>query len=107
MNVLKDARYLNYDRLSRYSEFPYYYNTLDDKYICGTTSYLNNTTNYVLYTVKDGDTFDSIALDSYGNPTYYWIVCSFNHIQDPFLVPSPGMQLKLPVMTDIEFEEIV
>ena len=42
MNVLTGKRYLNYERLSRYSQFPYYYNTLDDKYICGTTEYLND-----------------------------------------------------------------
>lgn len=107
MNVLKNERYLNYDKLSRYSQFPYFYNTLDNKYICGTTSYLKDTTNYQLYTVKQGDTYDSIALDAYGNPTYYWIICSFNHIQDSFSMPMPKSQLKLPVMTDIEFEEIV
>ena len=46
MNVLTNERYLNYDKLSRYSQFPYFYNKLDDKYICGTTSYLKDTTNY-------------------------------------------------------------
>ena len=107
MNVLKDERYLNYDKLSRYSQFPYFYNTLDNKYVCGTTAYLKDDTNYIIYNVKDGDTYDSIALEAYGNPTYYWIICSFNHIQDSFSVPAPKSQLKLPVMTDIEFEEIV
>lgn len=107
MNVLTNERYLNYDKLSRYSQFPYFYNKLDNKYICGTTSYLKDTTNYQVYIVQPNDTYDSIALRAYGNPTYYWIICSFNHIQDAFSIPIPGSQLKLPVMTDIEFEEIV
>ena len=107
MNVLTNERYLNYDKLSRYSQFPYFYNKLDDKYICGTTSYLKDTTNYQVYMVQPNDTYDSIALRAYGNPTYYWIICSFNHIQDAFSIPIPGSQLKLPVMTDIEFEEII
>lgn len=106
MNVLKGEKYLNYEKLSRYSQFPYYYNTLDDKYICGTTSYLNDETNYILYKVKEGDTYDSIALESYGNPTYYWIICSFNHIQNPFNDPVVDSQIKIPVITDIRFEDI-
>lgn len=105
MNVLTGKRYLNYEKLSRYSQFPYYYNTLDDKYICGTTEYLNDQTNYVQYIVKDGDTYDSISLETYGNPTYYWIICSFNRVQNCFDDPKVGSMLKLPVMTDIVFEE--
>ena len=80
---------------------------LDNKYICGTTSYLKDTTNYQVYVVQPNDTYDSIALRAYGNPTYYWIICSFNHIQDSFSIPVPNSQLKLPVMTDIEFEDII
>lgn len=106
MNVLKNEKYLEYEKISRYSQFPYYYHTLDNKYICGTTLYLKDTTNYVLYTVKENDTYDSISLQSYGNPTYYWVICSFNHIQDPFENPVAGTRLKLPVITDIEFEEL-
>lgn len=104
MNVLKDKSYLNYAKLSRYSQFPYYYNTLDDKYICSTTSYLDNTTRYTLYQVRPGDTYDNLALALYGNPTYYWIICSYNHVQDPFEKPEEGSYIKLPVISDIEFE---
>ena len=74
MDVLKDKQYKNYDRLSRYSSFPIYYNTLDDKYCNGTISYLSDETDYTLYSVKHGDTYDSIALDYYNNPTYLWVI---------------------------------
>ena len=104
MNVLKNEKYLKYDKLSRYSQFPYYYNTLDDKYICGTTAYLDNTTNYILHQVNEGETYDSLALACYGNPTYYWIICSYNHVQNPFVEPIPGSFIKLPVLSDIVFE---
>ena len=107
MNVLKNERYLVYEKLSRYSQFPYYYNTLDNKYICGTTSYLNDTTQYILYNVKERDTYDSISLEAYNNPTYYWVICSFNHIQDPFSKPVPGTQIKIPVISDIKFVEVI
>ena len=107
MNVLKNQRYLDYEKVSRYSQFPYYYNTLDDKYICGTTSYLNTSSPAVLYIVKEGDTYDSISLEAYGNPTYYWIICSYNHIQNCFDDPQPETRLYLPVISDIYFEEIV
>ena len=107
MNVLKNEKYLQYERISRYSQFPYYYNTLDNKYICSTTAYLDDSTTYNFYTVKDGDTYDSIALEMYGNPTYYWLICSFNRIQNPFDLPERGSQIKIPVLTDIEFEAII
>lgn len=104
MDVLKNEQYKQYDRLSRYSPFPTYYNTLDDKYIYGITSNLNTDTNYSLYTVKSGDSYDSIALKKYNNPTYFWVICDFNRIQDPFEKPVPGTVLKIPVISMIKYE---
>ena len=42
MDVLKNKYYKEYTRLSRYAVFPCYYNTLDDKYLVGTSSALDN-----------------------------------------------------------------
>ena len=105
MSVLTNKTYKNYDRWSRYSSFPYYYHTKDDKYVYGTTQYLDDTTVYTLYTVKRNDTLDSIALDYYNNPTYFWIICSFNHIQDPFIELKEGQQLKIPSISNLKFKE--
>ena len=47
MNILTDKQYKVYNRLSRYSLFPIYYNTLDDKYESSTTAYLDDSTEYL------------------------------------------------------------
>jgi nucleoid-associated protein YgaU len=104
MEVLRNKSYTDSGRLSRYTPFPYYYHTKDDKYISGVTSYLKDTTVYTSYDVQRGDTFDSIALEFYNNPTLYWIICSFNRIQDPFTELVEGQVLKIPSISNIEFD---
>lgn len=105
MDVLKNKSYRQHNRLSRYSSFPNYFNTLDGKYIGGTTAYLKDTTSYSVRKIHKNDTYDSLALYYYNNPTYYWIICSFNHIQDPFTEPKEGTYIKIPAISTIEFEE--
>ena len=104
MDVLKNKSYKSYKKLSRYSNFPYYYHTLDDKYVYGITAHLKNDTPYILHTVKKSDTLDSLALYYYNNPTYYWIICDFNRIQDPFIDLEEGQKIKIPSFSTIEFE---
>lgn len=103
MDVLKNEGYLQYDRISRYSVVPIYYNTLRDNYVSGSSTYLNNTTNYTVYKVKYKDTYDKIALKFYNNPSYFWIICSFNRIQDCFKDPVPGTNLKIPNFSELGF----
>lgn len=103
MDVLKDKQYKSYDRLSRYSNFPIFYNTLDDKYESGTTTYLSDETPYMLYVVQEKDTYDKISLEHYNNPTYFWIICNYNRIADAFETPQPGTTLKIPLISNIEF----
>ena len=104
MDVLKNKSYKQYTKLSRYSPFPYYYHTLDKKYIYGKTAYLKDDTVYTTYTIQRNDTLDSLALKFYNNPTLYWIICSFNHIQDPYIELIEGEQLKIPSISNIEFD---
>lgn len=103
MDILKNKQYKKYDRFSRYSNFPIYYNTLDKKYEYGTTANLDDTTAYTYYIVKPDDTYDSIALACYKNPTYYWLICDYNRIIDCFSTPLPGTKLKIPVLSKIEY----
>lgn len=103
MAVLTDKGYRTYDYFSRYARYPYYYNKIDEKYIYGTTSQINKDTPYVLYTVINGDTLDSIALATYNNPTYYYLICDFNQIQDPFVKLKAGEKLKLPIFSNITY----
>lgn len=104
MDILTDKKHKTYNRLSRYTIFPTYYNRLDDKYMYGTTSHLKTSTPYVVHIVKQNDTFDLLALNYYGNPTYFWIICDFNRIQDPFKKPKIGSKVKIPVMSSIDFK---
>lgn len=105
MSEIVNKAYKDYDRVSRYSVFPYYYNRLDDKYMYGITSHLKKDVHkYVTHIVKDKDTLDSIALYYYNNPTYFWIVADFNNIQDPYSELKEGTLLKIPTFSNIEFD---
>lgn len=104
-DILQQKSYRTYDYLSRYSNFPYYYNTLDKKYVYGTTTQLHTDTPFVLYKVIPGDTYDSIALEFYNTPLYYWMICDFNQIQDPLDPPIPGTRLKVPTLSSITYKD--
>ena len=104
MDILTGKEYRSYDYISRYASFPYYYNTEDDKYVYGTTSQLDRTSPYTLYKVQKNDTYDSLALKFYNSPTYFWVICDFNGVQDPYLRPEEGARIKIPSLTDIKFE---
>lgn len=102
-DVLKNKKYRDYKGISRYSSFPIYYHTLDDKWVGGSTLYLRNDTPYVPHKVKAGDSYDNLALYYYNNPTLYWVICSFNHIQDPFKNPPLGATLRIPTLSSIQY----
>lgn len=104
MDVLTNKSYKQYAKLSRYSPFPHYYHTLDGKYVTGTDAYLKDDTAYTTYIVKKNDTVDSLALHFYNNPALYWVICSFNRIQDPYIKLVEGQTLKIPSISSIEFD---
>lgn len=104
MNVLINENYKSYDYLSRYSSFPYFYNINDNKYTYGITAQLKNDTPYVEHIVKQGETIDNLALKYYNNPTKFWIICDFNRIQDPFIELKVGQKLKMPVVTNLQYD---
>ena len=105
MKILTDKQYKQYDRVSRYSVFPYYYNNMDKKYIYGITAHLDNEDiSCVMHKVKEGDTLDSLALYYYNNPTYFWVVADANRIQDPYEELKVGDILKIPTFSNIAFK---
>lgn len=104
MEVLANKKYETYKKISRYSNFPVYYHKLDEKWVGGTTAYLRDDTPYTTYTVVGTESYDILALKFYNNPTLYWIICSFNKIQDPFEKPLKGTVLKIPTMSGISYE---
>ena len=104
MEILDSKKYKDYDRVSRYSAFPYYHNRLDDKYIYGITAQLSQKTKCVSHKVVSGDTLDNLALYYYNNPTYYWIIADVNRISDPYLPLELGRILKIPTFSCIEYD---
>lgn len=103
-SILTEKAYKDYNYVSRYSVFPYYYNRLDEKYIYGLTSQLKKDTNFVSYVVQQGDTPDSISLKFYNSPLYYWAILDFNEINDPYIVLKEGTILRIPTFNTIEFD---
>ena len=61
-------------------------------------------TQYVSVEVKANDTLDSLALQYYNNPTYWWIIAYYNNIQDAFIKLSDRYKtIKIPSISSIEF----
>ena len=104
MDVLKNKSYKQYDYICRYANVPYYYHTLDDKFVYGIGSNFKKDAPYIIHTVKDTDTLDSLALKYYNNPTYYWVICYFNDIQDAFINLLDNFKtIKIPNISSVEF----
>lgn len=100
MEILTNKTAKTSNHFSRNAGFYYYYNTLDGKDQLSTKAWLGEVpaTDYKKYVVKEGDTYDSIALEYYNNPTYYWIICDYNRVIDPFIEPKKGDILYLPTL---------
>lgn len=104
MDVLKNKKYENFDYICRQSGRPYYYHTLDNKYIYGLGTNVRKDSPYTLHKVKETDTLDSLALDYYNNPTLYWIICYFNDIEDSLVDLYPKYKtLKIPNYSSLQF----
>lgn len=107
MDTLKNKMYASFDYLSRYTNTPYYYDTLKDRQICGIGTNLKTTTEFVTHKVKSNDTLNSLALKYYNNPTFWWVIAYFNNIQDPFKpLRDKYTTLKIPSIASIEFGNI-
>lgn len=108
MEVLSNKTAKTSEYFSRYNGLYYYFNDLDNKYQLQTGSWLKQiaTVNGTqVYKVQKGDTWDKIALKFYKNPTYYWILCDYNRVIDPFVEPKVGDEIEIPTLgTSLQFE---
>lgn len=105
-DVLEDKKYKTYDNISRYSSFPYYYHTIDKKFIYGVTSHIDKNISYVAHVVRQGDTLDNLSLTYYGRPDYYWMIADFNDIQDPYIELYRHFKtINIPTFTSIYYVE--
>ena len=104
MDTLKNKIYASYDYLSRYTNVPYYYDTLSDREVYGIGTNMKTDTEYVTHKVRSNDTLHSLALKYYNNPTFWWVIAYFNNIQDSFKPLRDKYQtLKIPNISSIEF----
>lgn len=102
MNVLKGKSSKTYLYTSRYATLPYYYNTLDKKYMYGISKNLNTNTDYVLHNLIDSDSLDSLALKYYGRPDLFWVIADFNNLNDPYIRLVDKMSsIKIPALSGI------
>ena len=102
MNVLKDKSSRTYFYTSRYATLPYYYNTLDKKYMYGISKNLNTNTDYILHNLVDSDSLDSLALKYYGRPDLFWVIADFNNLNDPYIKLVDKMSsIKIPALSGI------
>ena len=102
MNVLKDKSSKTYLYTSRYATLPYYYNTIDKKYVYGISKNLNTNTDYVLHNLVDSDSLDSLALKYYGRPDLFWVIADFNNLNDPYIRLVDKMSsIKIPSLSGI------
>lgn len=107
MDSLKNKKYKTFDYLSRYTNVPYYYDTLQNKEIYGIGTNLKTTTEFVTHKVKSNDTLHSLALKYYNNPTFWWVIAYFNDVQDSFKPLIHKFEvIKIPSITSVEFGRI-
>lgn len=104
MNTYTDKQTKDYPSLSRYESVPFYYDTLNNKYIYGLCRPLSESSSYTLHTLVPSDTLDSLALFYYGRPDYYWIIADFNRIVDPFIKLTDKFKtIKIPSISYIYY----
>ncbi len=104
MDTLKNKNYESYDYLSRYTQVPYYFDTVKQREVYGVGSNLLKNTAYVSHKLTSEDTLHSLALQYYNNPTYWWIIAYFNDIQDAFIALIDHYSvIKIPNMASITF----
>jgi nucleoid-associated protein YgaU len=106
MEKLVDKQSYTFDYKSRYTGIPYYFNTSTNRETPGICKQINFNTAYVLHKIKPTDTLDSLSLEYYSNPTYWWAIAFFNKINDPFIdLALKYKSLKIPALSSIIFED--
>ena len=107
MDTLKNKMFASFDYLSRYTNTPYYYDTLSNRQVYGIGTNLKTNTEFVTHKVKSNDTLNSLALKYYNNPTFWWVIAYFNNIQAPFKpLRDKYSTLKIPSIASIEFGSV-
>ncbi len=107
MDALKNKNYIQYDYISRYTGVPSYYNINDDRELLGLCKNVKKTASYAVHKVTPDDTLHKLALKYYNNPTYWWIIASYNDILDPFIrLIDRYKTLKVPTLSVLSYGDL-
>lgn len=105
MDVLTNKSKKLYNYTSRYAILPFYYHTVDRRYVYGISSNLRDDTEYIVHEIKDIDTLDSLALKYYGRPDLFWVIADFNRIRDPYIRLIDNYNfIYIPTLSSIRFK---
>ena len=63
---------------------------------------MRRVTAYKEYTTRDGDTFDALALEMYGEETLAHYIIEFNPDYADVLIFDANVALRLPIVEDVE-----
>jgi mRNA-degrading endonuclease HigB of HigAB toxin-antitoxin module len=55
----------------------------------------------ISHRVTGGETYRDIAYINYGEAKYYYLICDYNNVTNPWEDPTPGKILRLPSMRKI------
>jgi len=56
---------------------------------------VNNSSVFEIYIVEDNDWWENISYKLYGTKTFWWLLCLFNNIENPFEELEAGKKLKV------------
>ncbi len=104
MNELKNKHFIHYDYKNRDAQTPVYFNTKFQMEVMGIGTNIKKNAPFIIHNVMPGDTLDNLSLRYYNNPTYWWVICQFNLIFDPFIhLADRYKTLRIPSISSIEF----
>ena len=66
---------------------------------------MRKVTGYKEYTTREGDTFDALALDMYGEETLAHYIIEFNPDYADVLIFDANVPLRLPIVEETETPE--
>ena len=66
---------------------------------------MRRVTAYKEYTTREGDTFDALALEMYGEETLAHYIIEFNPDYADVLIFDANVALRLPIVEDVELPD--
>lgn len=61
-------------------------------------NYIELSTTYLTYKTLQGDTWDAIAIDFYGNANMSYVIINANLSFSDYVILDGGMELKIPII---------